>query len=643
VFVHGIHCKNIAPIAIVVLFLLGEWAIAQQPAEVQHASPSSRTSQVLNIVRDPADVPPSVGTRSIATVKVDLTAMEVVGELDHATGTTYRYWTFNGKVPGPMIRVRQDDTVEVTLHNDPHSRMVHSIDFHAAIGPGGGAALSQVIPGQQKTFTFQATAPGLFVYHCGTPMIADHIANGMYGLILVEPPGGLPHVDREYYVMQGEVYTTAAKGKSGLQDFSEDNLMKEAPQYFVFNGAVDALVNQHPLTAKSGETVRIFFGDAGPNEISSFHMVGEIFNHEYQLGSLSSRLEGVQTALVPPGGAAILELKASMAGQFNFMDHAMTRMSKGSLGTLTVSGKNVAELMQAGGATIAGGTPALTVSGLSTADRESHIESVSTMLHAPEGLSSKMSTAGDPNSISKTLSANSLSSWAPQSKATEPTQPGTVSLDGCFIRTGEITQLRLFHSTRLYDLEPRSMLLAEHPLAFAHDNQLVHVTGHFNPDAHLFGGHWFVVDTIDGLASSCNTTQSVAQLRIAAQREEAKLASAGSDRGEAIVKMGNMTFEPADITIDVGQTVLWKNTSNTVHNVIDDPAQALKMADVQSPIRVKPFGSGYLQPGQSYQRTFSVPGLYRYVCTLHETNGMMGTVVVRARGAVNVASAKKLR
>jgi nitrite reductase (NO-forming) len=220
--------------------------------------------------------------------------------------------------------------VEVTLRNDAHSRMVHSVDFHAASGPGGGAAFSQAVPGQSKTLTFQATMPGLFMYHCGTPMVAEHIANGMYGLILVEPSGGLPHVDHEYYLMQGELYTTAAKGKAGLQQFSNAKLMEENPEYFVFNGAVDALNNRHPLHANVGETVRLFFGDAGPNETSSLHVVGEIFTRDYALGSLNSPpLAGVQTASVPPGGAAILELTASVPGQFSVMDHAMARMTKG--------------------------------------------------------------------------------------------------------------------------------------------------------------------------------------------------------------------------------------------------------------------------------------------------------------------------
>lgn len=251
-----------APVAflLIVLFGFASYGVTQHMRGMDSLpSPRHGTVPVADIARNPADVPPGIGSRSAATVRIDLTAIEVLGELDPVAKTTYRYWTFNGKVPGPMIRVRQGDTVEVTLHNDSNSHMVHSLDFHAAIGPGGGASLSQVLPGQQKTFTFQATTPGLFVYHCGTPMISDHIANGMYGLILVEPPGGLPQVDREYYVMQGEIYTAAPKGKSGLQAFSEANLMKESPEYFVFNGAVDALTRQHSLQAETGQMVRISF------------------------------------------------------------------------------------------------------------------------------------------------------------------------------------------------------------------------------------------------------------------------------------------------------------------------------------------------------------------------------------------------
>ena len=232
------------------------YASTQNPAK--HANNGPQEVQAADIVRDPSDLPSLIGDRGPAVIHVTLTSKELVGVLDPASGTTYRYWTFNGKVPGPFIRVRQGDTVEVTLVNPKDSTMVHSVDLHAVIGPGGGATLLQVPPGQSKTFTFEATTPGLFVYHCGSPMIAQHIANGMYGLILVEPPGGLPRVDHEYYVMQSEFYTTAPKGKSGLQQFSPENLMAENAQYFAFNGAVDSITKEYPLHADEGETVASF-------------------------------------------------------------------------------------------------------------------------------------------------------------------------------------------------------------------------------------------------------------------------------------------------------------------------------------------------------------------------------------------------
>lgn len=544
-----------------------------------------------------------------------------------------------------MVRVRQGDMVEVTLHNSAGSRMVHSLDFHAAIGPGGDAILSQVVPGQQKTFTFQATTPGLFVYHCGTPMISDHIANGMYGLILVEPPGGLPRADREYYVMQGEIYTAAPKGKPGLQSFSEGSLMKESPQYFVFNGAVDALSKQHPLEAKTGQTVRLFFGDAGPNATSSFHVVGEIFSRDYQLGSLSSPLEGVQTATVPAGGAAILELKAATAGRFNFMDHAMARMSKGLVGTLDVQGEQVAELMHAGPAASIPGAPQLTASGLAAA--EEITDDGRTRL-AP--VSPKVSPAA--SEAGQTLTAgHNVHPAANLKPASTPTAGGehnlknaringarATELDGCFVMDG-VAKVRLFRSRKVYNLEPRAMLFRDSPLAFAHSvNKLVHITGHFNRDTQLYGGQWFVVETIDALSASCESSQSLAQL-LSTRRQKLEAVNT-APLSAVVVGMSDMSFTSAAITIRAGQTVLWKNTSGTVHNVVDDAAQAVNAADVLLPAGVKPFDSGYLQPGQSYQRTFTVPGVYRYVCTLHETGGMKGTIVVKASPATDLASAE---
>ena len=210
-----------------------------------------------DISQKATSVPPPVGKREPQTIRVDLLTVELEGRL--AEGTTFGYWTFNGRVPGPMLRVRVGDTLDVHVKNSEDATMIHSVDFHAATGPGGGAAATQVDPGQEKSFKFKALMPGLYVYHCATPMVAHHIANGMYGLILVEPEGGLPPVDREFYVMQGEVYTEAAFGQHGSQDFSVEKLLNERPEYFVFNGAVGALSKLNPLAVKVGETVRILF------------------------------------------------------------------------------------------------------------------------------------------------------------------------------------------------------------------------------------------------------------------------------------------------------------------------------------------------------------------------------------------------
>src|SRR4029078_10629983 len=184
--------------------------------------------------------------------------------------------------------------------------MIHAVDFHAATGPGGGAAALQVDPGKEKSMTWKALVPGLYVYHCATPMVSEHIANGMYGLILVEPEEGLPPADHEFYVMQGEIYTDVPYGQHGSAEFSVEKLLNERPEYFVFNGSGGALAKLHPLKANVGDVVRIFFGVGGPNFTSSFHVIGEIFDKVYSLGGvLSPPPERIQNANVRPGGAAM--------------------------------------------------------------------------------------------------------------------------------------------------------------------------------------------------------------------------------------------------------------------------------------------------------------------------------------------------
>ena len=199
----------------------------------------SKSDGPVSIVRDPTDLPPPIGKRGPQRVKVDLETIEVTGKL--ADGATYRYWTFNKKVPGPFVRVRVGDTVEVRLKNHDDSVLMHNVDFHAVTGPGGGAKATDAGAGESRGFDFTATNPGLYVYHCAVPMAAQHIANGMYGLILVEPEGGLPKVDREFYVMQGEIYTEQKIGAKGELTESYEKLMNERPEFFVFNGAVGAL------------------------------------------------------------------------------------------------------------------------------------------------------------------------------------------------------------------------------------------------------------------------------------------------------------------------------------------------------------------------------------------------------------------
>ena len=302
------------------------------------STPAAPTVVEADISRPPNDLPPPLGKRDPKTVRLDLFTAEMEGRL--AEGTTFGYWTFNGKVPGPFVRVRVGDTVEVHLKNSADSNMIHSVDFHAATGPGGGAASLQVNPGDEKSMTFKALKPGLYVYHCATPMVAEHIANGMYGMILVEPEGGLPPVDHEFYVMQGEIYTDAPYGQHGSQEFSVEKLLNEKPEYFVFNGSVGAISKLHPLHAKVGDTVRMYFGVGGPNFTSSFHVIGEIFDKVYNLGGLiAPPLEDIQTVTVPPGGAVITEFKLEVPGNYTIVDHALSRAERGLAGILVVDGE----------------------------------------------------------------------------------------------------------------------------------------------------------------------------------------------------------------------------------------------------------------------------------------------------------------
>lgn len=288
------------------------------------------------VLTDAPNVPPPVNRNYPAKVIVHLEVKEVTMPI--SDGVDYTFWTFGGHVPGKFIRVRQGDTVEFHLQNFPGNKMPHNIDLHAVTGPGGGAASSFTAPGHESQFTFKALNQGLYVYHCATAPVGMHIANGMYGLILVEPPEGLSKVDKEYYVMQGDFYTVGKYREKGLQPFDMQKAIEENATYVLFNGSEGSLVGDKALKAKVGDTVRLFIGNGGPNLVSSFHVIGEIFDKVFTEGGTRAQ-ENVQTTLIPSGGSSIVEYKTEIPGTYILVDHSIFRtFNKGALGMMKVEG-----------------------------------------------------------------------------------------------------------------------------------------------------------------------------------------------------------------------------------------------------------------------------------------------------------------
>ena len=323
-------------------------ASAEAPAAASDSqaaaeTPSSELPVVDAIMTHAPEVPPAIDRDHPAKVRVKMETVEKTMTMED--GVEYHYWTFNGDVPGQMIRVREGDTVEVEFSNNPSSTVPHNVDFHAATGPGGGAEATFTAPGHTSTFSFKALQAGLYIYHCAVAPVGMHIANGMYGLILVEPKEGLPKVDKEFYIVQGDFYTKGKKGAQGLQPFDMDKAIAEQPEYVVFNGHVGSIAGDNALKAKAGETVRMYVGNGGPNLVSSFHVIGEIFDKVYVEGGKLIN-ENVQSTVIPAGGAAMIEFKVDIPGSYTIVDHSIFRaFNKGALGQLKVEGNENPEIM----------------------------------------------------------------------------------------------------------------------------------------------------------------------------------------------------------------------------------------------------------------------------------------------------------
>ena len=318
-------------------------APAASDSQAAAETPSSELPVVDAIMTHAPEVPPPTDRDHPAKVRVKMETVEKTMTMED--GVEYHYWTFNGDVPGQMIRVREGDTVEVEFSNNPSSTVPHNVDFHAATGPGGGAEATFTAPGHTSTFSFKALQAGLYIYHCAVAPVGMHIANGMYGLILVEPKEGLPKVDKEFYIVQGDFYTKGKKGAQGLQPFDMDKAIAEQPEYVVFNGHVGSIAGDNALKAKTGETVRMYVGNGGPNLVSSFHVIGEIFDKVYVEGGKLIN-ENVQSTLIPAGGAAMIEFKVDVPGSYTVVDHSLFRaFNKGALGQLKVEGDENPEIM----------------------------------------------------------------------------------------------------------------------------------------------------------------------------------------------------------------------------------------------------------------------------------------------------------
>jgi len=313
------------------------------PLPLQQDDPDlddARAVDVDRVAADPRDIPAPITRSEPATVEVEMETRELVAEVE--PGVTFTYMTFDGQVPGPMVRARVGDTIDLTIRNHEDNAMTHNVDFHACRGPGGGAEDTNVAPGEEARLQFQVTYPGAFIYHCAVPNVDYHISAGMFGIILVEPEEGLPTVDHEFYLGQHELYTNGTTGQEGHHEFDFASMAREDPTYVLMNGEKYAITpdNYAEMNVQTGETARVFFGVGGPNLFSSFHAIGSVWDEVWEQGALASEPgRYVQTTPVLPGSACVATMSFPVPGGFKLVDHALSRVArKGALAVVTADG-----------------------------------------------------------------------------------------------------------------------------------------------------------------------------------------------------------------------------------------------------------------------------------------------------------------
>ncbi|MFB6121388.1 MAG: copper-containing nitrite reductase [Halobacteriaceae archaeon] len=309
------------------------------PSEQQQQATTKQTD-VDQVARDPADMPGPIDRDEPKHHDITLEVEEVTAEIE--PGVTFDYMTFGGTVPGPMLRVRQGDTVSFTLKNLPDNKMPHNVDMHAIYGTGGGSVATTAAPGESNSEKFKATYPGAYIYHCAVPNLDYHISSGMFGMIVVEPKEGLPEVDHEFYFGQHEVYTKQPTGAKGHHAFDMEAMKAEDPTYVLLNGEkyAYAAARYGPKEVSVGDSVRVFMVDGGPNVSSNFHPIGNVWAKGYRDGAFEGPTEkNVQTMKVPPGSCMVGTMECPVPERIKLVDHALSRVArKGLLAEIDVLG-----------------------------------------------------------------------------------------------------------------------------------------------------------------------------------------------------------------------------------------------------------------------------------------------------------------